>query len=115
MLREFFTFNIAALTVILAVARRAPVPRWVVAPLVLALVCLITGWAAARGPRFAIALQEQTTLLSEPTVRSNLVRNVRAGAVLNILETRGEWLRVATIDKREAWVAADDVAELTGQ
>ena len=46
---------------------------------------------------------------------SNLVRNVRAGAVLNILETRGEWLRVATIDKREAWVAADDVAELTGQ
>jgi cytochrome c-type biogenesis protein CcmH/NrfG len=106
---------IAALIIILAVARRLPVPRWVAAPLVLALVCLVTGWAAVRAPRFAIALQEQTTLLSEPTVRSNLVRNVRAGAVLNILETRGEWLRVATIDKREAWVAADDVAELTGQ
>ena len=104
---------IGAAFIILAVARRQSVPRWVIAPLILAVVFAVTGWVAARPPRFAIALPQQAALQSEPTIRSTLVRNVRTGAVLTIEEERGEWLRVETIDKRNAWVARDDVAEIT--
>jgi hypothetical protein len=35
--------------------------------------------------------------------------------VLTILDTRDEWLRVRTIDDREAWVAADDVGLLNAK
>ena len=99
--------------VIVALARhRRPTP-WALAPLVLGLVFAIVGWRAAHAPPYAITLNGQSVLYSEPTVRSPTVRRVRAGAVLTVEEERGDWLHVRTIDRREAWVARDEVGLLT--
>jgi tetratricopeptide (TPR) repeat protein len=102
----------AAAIIILALARRRTVPRWVVTPVALAVLFGSIGMVGGRPPRYAVALNDPTALQAEPTIRSTLMRNVRAGAVLRIEEERGEWLRVQTVDKREAWVARDDVAEI---
>ena len=69
-------------------------------------------WRAASAPQYAVTLNAQSVLYSEPTVRSPAVRRVRAGAVLTVDEERGEWLHVRTIDQREAWVARDEVGLL---
>jgi tetratricopeptide (TPR) repeat protein len=100
----------AAIFVILALARGRRASSCVLLPALLAVVCLAIGFAATRVPQYAVALDDQTPLQAEPTVRSPLVRNVRAGAVLTVHESRDEWLRIQTIDERDAWVARDDVA-----
>jgi tetratricopeptide (TPR) repeat protein len=100
----------AAIFVILALIRGQRASAWVLVPVVLAVVCVVTALVATRAPQYAVALDDQTPLQAEPTVRSPLVRNVRAGAVLAVHETRDEWLRIQTIDERDAWVARDDVA-----
>ncbi len=102
---------VAGFIILALVKKRRPTP-WLALPFALALVFGVTGWAAARAPNYVIALREQTALQAEPTIRSPLFRHVRAGAVLTVQEARAEWLRVRTIDKREAWVARDDVADI---
>jgi tetratricopeptide (TPR) repeat protein len=104
-----------AIFVILALAKHRRLTPWLVVPLVLAMVCAVAATVAARAPRYAVALADQTPLQTEPTVRSRVVRQVRAGAVLTVQEPREEWLRVRTIDEREAWVARDDVIMVTTQ
>ncbi len=106
---------IAAGLAIVAVARKQRVTPWAAAALLLAIIFLVVGWRAAQSPRYAIARADQVALQADPTVRSTTVRHVRAGAVLTILDTRDEWLRVRTIDDREAWVAADDVGLLNAK
>jgi hypothetical protein len=101
---------LAAVFIILALARGRRPSAWLVVPALLAIVCVVTAVVATRTPQYAVALDDETPLQSEPTVRSPLVRNVRAGAVLTLQETRDEWLRIRTIDERDAWVARDDVA-----
>ena len=103
---------IAAVLVIVPLARKQPVRPWVAAPLILALVFAAVGWRATRGPRYAIVRTDQVALHADPTIRSATVRHVRAGAVLAVEEERDEWLRVRTIDEREAWVPAEDVGLL---
>jgi tetratricopeptide (TPR) repeat protein len=103
---------IAALIVIVALARKRAITPWAAAPLLLAGVLAITGWRAAHPPQYAIALSDQIALHSEPTVRSSALRHVRAGAVMTVEEEREEWLRVRTIDNREAWVARDELGLL---
>jgi hypothetical protein len=106
---------IAAGLVIVALARKRRVPRWAAAPALLAIVLVAIGWRATRAPQYAIARTEPVALHVDPTIRSATLRNLRAGAVLTVIETRDEWLRVRTIDNREAWVAADDVGLLNAK
>ena len=100
---------IAALFIILTIARRRRLSPWLAAPLIPAVIFALIGVFGARRHDYAVAAADQTALLTEPTVRSQLFRHVRTGALLTILEERDEWLFVRTIDEREAWVAADDV------
>jgi SH3-like domain-containing protein len=79
---------------------------------VLAVLFAIIGVAALQQPRYVVTVSEQNSLHAEPTIRSPLFRRVRAGALLTVQEERAEWLRVRTIDRREAWVARDDVADI---
>jgi uncharacterized protein YgiM (DUF1202 family) len=101
---------LTATFIIVALARGRRVSGWLALPVLLSVVCTVTAAVATRAPQYAVALDDQTPLQTEPTVRSPLVRNVRAGAVVTVEETRDEWLRVRTIDERDAWVARDDVA-----
>lgn len=103
---------IAAAFIILALARRRRLSAWLAGPLLLAAAFAITGVFGARAKQYAIAAQEQTALQTEPTTRSQLFRNVRGGALLTVLEGRDDWLRVRTLDDREAWVAVDDVLRI---
>jgi hypothetical protein len=105
---------IAAALVIVPLVRRQRVRQWAAAPLLLAIIFAAIGWRASHGPRYAIARSDQVALYADPTVRSTALRRVRPGAVLTVLEQRDEWLHVLTIDKREAWVQADDVGLLQG-
>jgi hypothetical protein len=105
---------VAAALVLLALVRRQRVRQWAAAPLLLAIIFAAIGWRAGHGPRYAIARSDQVALYADPTVRSAALRHVRPGAVLTVLEQRDEWLHVLTIDKREAWVQADDVGLLQG-
>ncbi|HEY0671790.1 MAG TPA: BatD family protein [Longimicrobiales bacterium] len=97
---------------IVALVQKRRISPWLAAPLVVSLVCALVGWRAGQPIRYAIALSEPTALYSEPTIRSPLFRNMRVGAVLTIEEERADWLRVRTIDKRDAWVPRDDVKEV---
>ena len=101
----------AGFIILALVRKRRPTP-WVALPLVLALILAMAGWRAASPPPYAITLPPQSVLYSEPTVRSPIVRRVRAGAVLTVDQDRGDWLQVHTIDARQAWVARDDVGLL---
>ncbi len=107
-----FLWWIAAAFVIVALARKRRIQPWMAAPVLLALLFALVGWKAAHPPRYAIALGD-IQLHAEPTVRSAALRRARPGAVLTVVEERAEWLRVSTINKLEAWVAADDVGLLT--
>lgn len=102
----------AAAFVIVPLARKERPGPWAAAPLIVAVIFVSVGWRATRAPRFAVARTEQAVLHADPTIRSATVRHVRAGAVLVVVEARAEWLRVRTIDHREAWVSADDVGLL---
>jgi cytochrome c-type biogenesis protein CcmH/NrfG len=97
---------------ILALARKRRLSPWLIAPLVLAAIFAVIGVVAMKTPRYVLVIDEQTALHAEPTIRSPLFRRVRAGAVLTVQEERAEWLRVRTIDRREAWIARDDAAEI---
>ncbi len=101
----------AGLAVRALMRKKRPSP-WLAAPLIVALLCAVAGWRAAQPVRYGIAINEPAALHAEPTIRSPLLRSLRVGAVLTVLEERSDWLLIRTIDERSAWIARDDVREL---
>lgn len=77
----------------------------------IALLCAITGVRAA-GKRYAVAIDDETHLYGDPTVHAPVVRNVQGGSGLDVLEDRGDWLRVRTLTQAEGWVENDAVGRL---
>jgi hypothetical protein len=100
-----------AIAIVAIVKRRSSLISWALLPVLVAAVALIVGIVADH-QRYAVALTEDTPLYGDPTVRSPVVRKVPAGAGLDILETRGDWLRVRTVAQSEGWVEAEDVGRL---
>lgn len=90
--------------------RRTLLP-WAVASVILGFVALTTGIVASRAS-YAVALDPETPLYGDPTVHSPIVRRVQAGAGLDVLDVRGDWLQVRTLTQAEGWVEADDVGRL---
>jgi uncharacterized protein YgiM (DUF1202 family) len=78
---------------------------------VVAVIALSVG-AVSDGRSYAVALQDQTPLYGDPTIHSPVVRNIQGGAGLDVLETRGDWLRVRTVTQAEGWVENDAVGRL---
>jgi hypothetical protein len=97
--------------IVAVVRRRAALLSWALPGILLVVVGLSVG-AFARGRVYAVALSDQTRLYGDPTVHSPVVRVVQGGAGLDVLEQRGEWLRVRTIAQAEGWVEADAVGKL---
>ena len=62
--------------------------------------------------RYAVAIETATKLYGDPTVHSPVVRTVQSGAGLDVLENRGEWLRVRTLTQAEGWVESDAIGLL---
>lgn len=84
---------------------------WSAAPLMIALICLGVGLNAG-AKRYAVTLDRDTILYGDPTVHSPVVRHVPGGAGLDVLEDRGEWLRVRTLTQTEGWVEAEAIGKL---
>lgn len=100
-----------AIAIAAVAKRRSGLLAWALPAIVVAVAALIVGIAADHR-RYAVALTEETSLYGDPTVRSPIVRRVQAGTGLDVLETRGDWLRVRTVAQVEGWVEADDVGRL---
>ena len=84
---------------------------WAFGLIAIAAIALITG-VSAQHARFAVALDDETKLYGDPTIHSPVVRTVQAGAGLDVLEVRGDWLRVRTIAETEGWVESDSAGML---
>lgn len=84
---------------------------WSLPAVAIATAALIIG-IIGDGRRYAVALNDETRMYGDPTIHSPIVRRVQAGAGLDVLEERGEWLRVKTISEAEGWVEADAVGKL---
>jgi hypothetical protein len=100
-----------ALAVIAVLRRRNALLSWALAPIALVVIALTVG-VLADGRTHVVAWNEQTELYGDPTVHSPVVRRVQAGAGLDILEDRGDWLRVRTFSGAEGWVESDTVGKL---
>ncbi|MGQ0562386.1 MAG: BatD family protein [Gemmatimonadota bacterium] len=100
-----------ALVVIGIVRRRPRTWSWALAPIAFMVVALAIG-VLGDGRDYAVALEPETRLYSDPTVHSPVVRNVQAGAGLDVVEQRGEWLRVRTVADAEGWVERHGVGKL---
>jgi tetratricopeptide (TPR) repeat protein len=100
-----------ALAVIAFVRRRNMLLSWALAPIALVVIALTVG-VLADGRKHVVAWNEQTRLYGDPTVHSPVVRRVQAGAGLDIIEDRGDWLRVRTFSGAEGWVESDTVGKL---
>ncbi|HUP89782.1 MAG TPA: SH3 domain-containing protein [Longimicrobiales bacterium] len=98
--------------IIAGIRRRSRELRyWSVAPLVAAFIFLGVGLNAA-AKRYAVTLDTDTILYGDPTVHSPVVRHVPGGSGLDVLEDRGEWLRVRTLTQTEGWVEAEAIGRL---
>lgn len=93
------------------VRRRRYLWSWTL-PWVAAMVVTLTVGTIADGRAYAVAIGDETRLYGDPTVHSPVVRTVQAGAGLDVLEQRGDWLRVRTVTQAEGWVEADAVGRL---
>jgi len=91
--------------------RRAALLSWALPAIVVAVIALSVG-SVSDGRSYAVALQDQTPLYGDPTIHSPVVRNIQGGAGLDVLETRGDWLRVRTVTQAEGWVENDAVGRL---
>ena len=97
---------------VVAIRRKKRDPwYWSIAIAALAAFLLFTGVRASR-ERFAVAVDDDTVLYGDPTVHSPVVRHVPGGSGLDVLEDRGEWLRVRTITQTEGWVEGDAIGRL---
>jgi hypothetical protein len=99
------------LAVIAVLRRRNVLLSWALAPVALVVIALIVG-VLANGRSYVVAWNEQTQLYGDPTVHSPVIRRVQAGAGLDILEDRGDWLRVRTFSGAEGWVESDTVGRI---
>jgi hypothetical protein len=93
------------------VRRKPLLMSWALAPAALTVVALVVGLLADHR-EYAVALKDETVLYGDPTVHSPAVRRVQAGAGLDVLEQRGDWLRVRTIAQAEGWVESAAVGRL---
>ena len=81
-------------------------------PLILLAAVFLTTGSVADQKRYAVALETETKLYGDPTVHSPVVRTVQSGAGLDVLENRGEWVRVRTLTQAEGWVESDAIGLL---
>ncbi len=88
------------------VRRRREWLWWALGGVAGAIVAVVVGVLAAR-KQYAVALDDETRLYGDPTIHSPVVRTVQAGAGLDVVEVRGDWLRVRTLTQAEGWVEAD--------
>lgn len=103
---------LACALAVVAIARgKNTLLSWALAPIALMVIALTVG-VLADGRKHVVALNEQTRLHGDPTIHSPVVRNVQAGAGLDILEDRGNWLRVRTFAGSEGWVESDKVGKI---
>jgi hypothetical protein len=100
-----------ALAVVAITKRRAALYSWLLLPLTIVVVALAVGVLTA-GRNYAVALHDDTQLYGDPTTHSPVSRRVQAGAGLDVIEQRGEWLRVRTVTQAEGWVESDAVGRL---
>lgn len=101
----------AAVALAAIVRRRTALLAWALPVIALVVIALAVG-VIAEGREYAVALNDETRMYGDPTIHSPIVRRVQAGAGLNVLEQRGEWLRVRTVAHAEGWVEADAVGKL---
>jgi TolA-binding protein len=96
----------------LAILKRTRLPlQWALPFLIMAIVALAIGMSADR-KHYAVALDADTQLYGDPTVHSPVVVKVQAGAGLDVLEQRDQWLRVRTLTQAEGWVESEAVGRL---
>jgi hypothetical protein len=58
---------------------------------------------AALRPRTAITLEEPVPLLAGPDLRSETIVSLAEGTTTQVLEKRGDWLLLRTVDSVEGW------------
>lgn len=104
-------WSAGALLVIAITRRKKSLVPWALVPILIVIVAVTIG-IVADGRRYAVAIDARTPLYGDPTVHSPIVRRVQAGAGLDVLERRGEWLRVRTLTQAEGWVESDAVGAL---
>jgi uncharacterized protein YgiM (DUF1202 family) len=63
----------------------------------------------------AVVRDETTPLRTEDTIGSAVVKDLKAGDKLAVLETNGDWFRVQTADKSVGWVAVADLEVVSAQ
>jgi tetratricopeptide (TPR) repeat protein len=103
---------LAGIIAVVAIVRRHwQLLSWALPPVTLAAIAMAVG-IIADGQRYVVALNDETRMYGDPTIHSPIVRRVQAGAGLDVLEERGDWLRVQTISEAEGWVEADAVGKL---
>jgi tetratricopeptide (TPR) repeat protein len=100
-----------ALVMVAVVRRKRHLLSWALPALAAMVVALLVG-IIADGRAYAVAISEETRLYGDPTVHSPVVRTVQSGAGLDVLEQRGDWLRVRTVTQAEGWVEEDAVGLL---
>ncbi|HUP90508.1 MAG TPA: SH3 domain-containing protein [Longimicrobiales bacterium] len=101
----------AALIAIAILRKKRELLVWSGVLCLLAAVFLTTG-SVADNKRYAVAIETATKLYGDPTVHSPVVRTVQSGAGLDVLENRGEWVRVRTLTQAEGWVESDAIGLL---
>lgn len=103
---------IAAAFAVFSIRRkRQDLLYWAGGFIALALFLAFTGVTAAK-KRYAVATDNDTVMYGDPTIHSPVVRHVQGGTGLDVLEDRGDWLRVRTLTQSEGWVEADAIGRL---
>jgi tetratricopeptide (TPR) repeat protein len=103
------------LAVAVAIAALARRKRYLLSwtlPLVTVMVVALAVGVITDGRTYAVAIEEETRLYGDPTIHSPVVRRIQSGAGLDVLEQRGEWLRVRTVTRAEGWVEEDAIGRL---
>jgi tetratricopeptide (TPR) repeat protein len=69
-------------------------------------------YGKAQKDRPAIVFAKETTVKSEPNLRSDEVFTLHEGTKIQVLDTVSDWKKIRLIDGKIGWIIAEDVTEL---